>query len=66
MRIVGGPEVAAARRSTAVPELVLGGRIVIGVRVRNPVCDLRPFVGVQAVIVDGGDRRGVGQRVERE
>ena len=66
MRVAGGPEVSAVGRGPAIPELVLRGRVAVGVRVRNPAVDPRPLIFLQAVIADRCDRRRVGDRVEGE
>ena len=57
--LLGRPEVAAAGSGATVPELVLGRGIAIGVRVGQPILDLRPLVGVHRVIGNGRDRRVV-------
>src|SRR5207237_7091827 len=70
-RVVGvgrRPEVAAAGGRAVVPELVLGRGIAVGVGVGEPVGDLRPLVGVQAVVVDRRHRRVIcrqGRRRQR-
>ena len=63
MRVTGRPEVSAAGPAAAVPELVLRGRVPVGVRVGNPAVDPRPLTCLQAVIIDGGDRSRVGDGI---
>ena len=57
--LLGRPEIAAVGTRAAVPELVLGRRVAIGVGVGNPTCTCDHSLVCKAVIVDGGDRRRV-------
>jgi hypothetical protein len=59
MGIAGGPEVTAAAPRPAVPELILGRRIAVGVRIGNSSGNLRPFVSGKTVVRDRSRRRPI-------